>query len=186
MPGIQIKNNIILYYGNQAGYIEKGKAIVDSMFQNRELSEYLTEKQGLKLEWRNGTLSRIVKGTLDTEGKLQVLKKCRIHQLKPETDVFMKFIGYKELKEQFGEPDPANYRVVYDGEVETNELEELFNLFRLDYPPGYEGYGLSMSDVIELYDDSGSSFYYIGHHIFHDISFQSQEQEPYQGPTMEL
>lgn len=29
MNGIQIKNNRILYYGNTAGYIEKGRAIVD-------------------------------------------------------------------------------------------------------------------------------------------------------------
>ena len=186
MTGIQIKNNRILYYGNTAGYIEKGKAIVDPMFQNEALRSYLTEKNGLELEWRNGTYVRLAEGNVDPEGNLQGLKKCRIHQLKPDVDVMMKFIGYDELLEHFGEPDPDNYRVVYDGEVETNDLEELFAKFNLDHPPGYEGHSLSMSDVVELYDDSGSSFHYVDRFGFREISFQPPEQEQYQGPKMSL
>lgn len=45
MNGIQIKNNRILYYGNTAGYVDKGKAIVDPLFQNEELRSYLVEKK---------------------------------------------------------------------------------------------------------------------------------------------
>ncbi|HOT58341.1 MAG TPA: YodL domain-containing protein [Spirochaetia bacterium] len=186
MNGIQIKNNRILYYGNTAGYIEKGRAIVDPMFQNEELRSFLTERKGLELEWRNGTFARLAEGKVDPEGNLQVLKKCRVHQLKPNVDVMMKFIGYDELLERFGEPAPDNYRVVYDGEVETNDLEELFAKFNLDHPPGYEGHSLSMSDVVELYDESGSSFHYVDRFGFREISFQPPEQELYQGPAMSL
>lgn len=186
MNGIQIKNNLILYYGNTAGYIDKGRAIVDPMFQNKELSAYLTENKGLELEWRNGTFSRLAEGKLDTEGNLQVLKRCRIHQLKPNTDIMMRFIGYDELTEQFGEPDPDNYRIVYDGEVETNDLEELFAKFNLDHPPGYEGHSLSMSDIVELYDEGGSTFHYVDHRGFKEISFQPPEQEQHQGPEMSM
>lgn len=186
MKGIQIKNNRILYYGNTAGYIEKGKAIVDPMFQNEELRSYLAEKKGLELEWRNGTFARMAEGKVDSEGNLQVLKKCRVHQLKPNVDVMMKFIGYDELLEHFGEPDPGNYRVVYDGEVETNDMEELFAKFNLDHPPGYEGHSLSMSDVVELYDDLGSSFHYVDRFGFREIPFQASGQEQMQGPQMNL
>ncbi len=186
MNGIQIKNNRILYYGNTAGYIEKDKAIVDPLFQNEELRSYLKEKKGLELEWRNGTYERLADERLDLEGNLQVLKKCRVHQLKPDVDVMMKFIGYDELMECFGEPDPENYQVVYDGEVETNDLEELYAKFNLDHPPGYEGHSLSMSDVVELYDDSGSSFHYVDRFGFKEVSFQAPEQELYQGPKMSL
>ena len=98
----------------------------------------------------------------------------------------MKFIGYNELLEQFGEPDPDNYQTVYDGPVETNELEELYAKFNLDHPPGYEGHSLSMSDVVELYDNSGSSFHYVDRFGFREISFQPPEQELYQGPAMNL
>lgn len=186
MKGIQIKNNLILYYGNTAGYIEKDKAIVDPMFKNDELRSYLTEKKGLELEWRNGIFARLAEGKLDREGNLRVLKKCRIYQLKPDVDVLIKFIGYDELMEHFGKPDPDNYRVVYEGEVETNNLEELFAKFNLDLPIGYNGHSLSMSDVVELYDDSGSSFHYVDRFGFKEIFFQPREQQLYQGPTMSL
>lgn len=184
MKGIQIKNNFIVYYGNTAGYVENGKAVVDPLFQNRELSEYLAENKGLDLEWRNGTFSRLAEGKLDSEGNLQVLKKCRVHQLKPDADIIIKFIGYDDLAERFGEPTAANYQVVYDGEVETNDLEELYAKFNLDHPPGYEGHSLSMSDVVELYDESGSSFHYVDRFGFREISFQKPEQ--LQGPQMSL
>ena len=186
MNGIQIQNNRILYYGNTAGYIEKGKAVVDPLFQNDELQSYLTEKKGLELDWRNGTFARLAEGRIDPEGNMQVLKKCRVHQLKPDVDVMMKFIGYDELVEQFGEPDPENYQMVYDSEVETNDLEELYAKFNLDYPPGYEGHSLSMSDVVELYDDSGSSFHYVDRFGYKEIFFQPPEQELNQGPEMSL
>lgn len=186
MNGMQIENNRILYYGNTAGYVEKGKAIVDPLFQNEELQSFLTEKQGLTLEWRNGTYTRMAEGRVDLEGNLQVLKKCRIHQLKPDVDILMKFIGYDEMVKQFGEPSPKNYQVVYDGVVETNDLEELFSKFNLDHPLGYEGHSLSMSDVVELYDDSGSSFHYVDRFGFQEISFQPPEQEQSQGTEIRL
>lgn len=186
MKGIQIKNNRILYYGNTAGYVEKGKAIVDPLFQNEELRAYLGEKKGLELEWRNGIFERLAEGRLDPEGNTPILKKCRVWQLKPDADVMMKFIGYDELMARFGEPDPDNYRMVYDGEVHTNDLEQLYAKFNLNHPLGYEGHSLSMSDVIELYNDSGSIFHYVDRFGFKEISFQTQEQEQYQGPKMSL
>ena len=186
MSAIQIKNNRILYYGNSAGYVEKGKAIVDPLFQNEELRSYLTEKKGLELEWRNGTYERLAVGKLDAEGNAQLLKKCRVWQLKPDVDIMMKFIGYDELLERFGEPDPDNYRMVYDGEVDTNNLEALYAKFNLDHPPGYEGHSLSMSDVIELYDTSGSIFHYVDRFGFKEVSFQPQEQELCQGPEISM
>jgi len=186
MNGIQIKNNRILYYGNMAGYVDKDKAIVDPLFQNEELRSYLTEKKGLELEWRNGTYKRLTEGKLDPEGNTQLLKKCRVWQLKPDVDPMMKFIGYGELLKHFGEPEPDNYGLVYDGEVDTNELEELFSKFNLEHPSGYEGHSLSMSDVVELYEDSGSSFHYVDRFGFKEVSFQHQEQELYQGPEMSM
>lgn len=184
MKGVQIQNNRILYYGNIAGYIKKGKAVVDPLFQNEELQSYLTEREGLNVEWRNGTFARLTKSGPEDNGP--VLKNCRVWQLKPETDVMMKFIGYDELLEQFGEPDPSRYRAVYDGEVETNDMEQLFAKFNLDHPPGYEGHSLSISDVVELYDDSGSSFHYVDRAGFREITFQATGQEQSQGPQMNL
>lgn len=52
-----------------------------------------------------------------------------------------------------GPPVRDHYQLVYDGEVETNDLEELYTKFNLNHPPGYAGHSLSMSDVLELYDE---------------------------------
>ena len=87
MSGIQIKNNRILYYGNIAGYIEKDRAVVDPMFETDELKSYLSNTRGLDVEWTPGTFERLAEGKLDPEGNLRVLKKCRVHQLKPDADI---------------------------------------------------------------------------------------------------
>jgi hypothetical protein len=188
MNGIQIKNNRILYYGNTAGYLDtkRDTAVVDPMFENDELKSYLSNTKGFGIEWMPGTFERLAAGKLDLEGNLQVLKNCRVYQLKPDADIMMKFIGYDELIERFGEPDPDNYQQVYDGEVETNDLEELYAKFNLDHPHGYEGHSLSMSDIVELYDVSDSSFHYVDRFCFREIPFQRPEQEPVQGPQMNM
>lgn len=188
MNAIQIKNNRILYYGNTAGYldIKRDTAVVDPMFENDELKSYLSNTKGFGIEWMPGTFERLAAGKLDLEGNLQVLKNCRVYQLKPDADIMMKFIGYDELIERFGEPDPDNYQQVYDGEVETNDLEELYTKFNLDHPHGYEGHSLSMSDIVELYDESGSTFRYVDRFGFREIPFQGPDQEPVQGPQMNM
>ena len=186
MNGIQIKNNKILYYGNAAGYIEKGKAVVDPMFENDELKAYLSNTKGFDVEWKSGVYERLTEGKLESDGNAQLLKKCRVWQLRPDVDPMMKFIGYDELLEHFGEPAPDNYRMVFDGEVDTNNLDELFAKFNLAHPSGYEGHSLSMSDVVELYDSSGSSFHYVDRFGFAEVTFQPPEQELYQGPTMSM
>lgn len=186
MNGVGIKNHRVLFYGNTAGYIENNKAIVDPMFHCEELKDYLTEKQGLEIEWTNGVYDRLAGGRLDPDGNAPVLKNCRIHQLKPDVDVMMKFIGYDELLERFGEPNPDNYKVVYDGQIETNDLDAIYEKFNLDHPPGYQGHSLSMSDVVELYDQNGSSFHYVDRFGFREIAFQPPEQEQQHGQTMTL
>ena len=70
----------------------------------------------------------------------------------------------------------SDYQTVYDGEVETNSLEALYTKFNIEHPPGYAGHSLSMSDVLELYDETGSSFFYCDRFGFQKIAFQPPEQ----------
>ena len=97
----------------------------------------------------------------------------------------MKFIGYDRMRERFGEPSPEDYQLVFDGEAETNNLEEIYNKFNAGlHPPGYTGHSLSMSDVIELYDGEGSEFHYVDERGFQTIAFGGPE--PVQSPVMQL
>ena len=54
------------------------------------------------------------------------LKNVRIWQLKPETEVRMKFISLEDMIRDFGEPDLEHYRIAYDGQLGTNDLEAIY------------------------------------------------------------
>lgn len=181
MQKIQIKNGIIGYYGNAVGYVENGVAILDPMFQNNELIKFLQEKEGLDILHANGVYDKLANGVhlqnTDNSSEMVRLKDCRIWQLKPDVDPTMKFIGYDELiKNGFNEPNIDNYNVVYDGEVATNNLECIYQKFNMEHPHDYKGHSLSLSDIIELYDSSGSSFHYVDRFGFKEVDFAGQEQ----------
>lgn len=187
MKNIDVNHNVISYYGNKAGYIKDGKAVADPIFRTDELTAYLTEKENLTIEWTNGVYDRLASGTALTDGNAVPLKDCRIWQLKPDSDIMMRFIGYDDLtKGGYGEPDPENYRVVYDGQLETNNLDEIYDLFNTGRPHGFEGHSLSMSDVIELYDESVSEYHYVNTFGFRAIHFDAQPAEQENNPVMSI
>jgi len=176
MSGISLKNGLISYYGNPAGYTEKQKAVVDSIFRNDELSGWL-KSRSLTPEWTDGVMERLLAG--ERMGGMEAatpLKNVRIWQLKPDVDILMKFISYEEMVRQFGEPSPEDYRIAYDGQLGTNDLEAIYARCNINHPPGYNGHSLSMSDVVELYDTQGSEYHYCDRFGFEQISFEGSEQ----------
>lgn len=167
--------NIILYYGNKAGYIKENQAVVDVIFQHETLIDFLTKENSFNVNWKEGVFDALINNSaMDAIG----LKACRIYQLKPETDVRMKFISYDELiMRGFGKPNIENYTIVFDGEIETNDLEKIYEKFNTSHTYGYNGHSLTMSDVIELYDDVGSCFHYVDSIGFKEIEFEQLQQE---------
>ena len=161
MKSINItREGIVEFYGNRAGYIKDNTAIMDEMFRRDDMEQYLKNEIGMQVIWKNGVYDKLIQGKTED---LTMLKNCRIHQLKPDVDMRMKFISYSELLQRgFGTPDMSNYRVVFDGSLGTNDLEAIYDLLsRKERPEGYSGYPLSQSDVIELYDEDGSEFHYV-------------------------
>lgn len=183
MSGIEFKNGCIFYYGNPSGYVEdsskveRGLAVVDSMFKSEEFSQWLSNHK-LGVKWSEGVFERLSRegGIIINNEISEPLKDCRIWQLRADINPEFKFIGYKEFKENFGEPDENNYKLVYEGKIETNDLEFIYTKFNLNHPHGFTGHSLSISDVVELYDDSGSDFYYVDRFGFKKIDFEIQEQ----------
>ena len=105
------------YYGNAAGYINKDTVILDNLFRGSKLENWIA-KRGLNPQWTDGVYDSLSNGGPAQEGELPVpLKSCRIWQLKPGVDIMMKFIGYRETKERFGEPCLENYGIVYNGQA---------------------------------------------------------------------
>ena len=178
MSGIEMKNGCIFYYGNPAGFINKNRATVDTMFQSKELEEWLAEKK-FTPDWSDGVFNRLSKGEKagDTIHESKPLKQVRIWQLTPDSDFDLRFRSYAEVVLASGEPDMSNYEAVYDGALDTNDLEGIYAKFNLDHPSGFKGHSLSISDVVELYDESGSEYHYVDRFGFQQIVFTEQAQD---------
>lgn len=184
MKPIHIENGVIIYYGNLVGRVTEGCALVDPMFQGEELKSYLEKQKNIQeVRWKDGVFERLMSSVKENHDT-QMLKNCRVWQLKPDVDVRMKFISYTELLHDFGLPNPDNYQVVFDGEVNTNNLEELYIKFNHDHPFGYSGHSLSMSDVLELYDEASSNFHYVDRFGFQQVDFSPPSQQ--MGQTMQF
>lgn len=184
MPGITLESGLISYYGTPAGYTDKEKAVIDHIFQCDELTTWL-QGRGLMPIWTDGVLERHLSGERMSGGENTILlKNVRIWQLDSQVDVHMKFIKYADMLRQFGKPKPEDYRVAYDGQLDTNDLECIYERFSTRQPPGFSGHPLSMSDVIELYDVDGSTFYYVDRSVYRQIGFEPQEQAQHQGMSM--
>jgi hypothetical protein len=67
--------------------------------------------------------------------------------------------------------------VVFDGELETNDLESIYTKFNIDHPSDFKGHSLSISDVVELYDENSSEFYYVNRFGFKEIEFEEKSHE---------
>ena len=177
MASVKIsENGIIEFYGNKAGFVKNKTAFIDKMFERRELTDVLTQSYALKVESRDGIYDRLISGE---EAQTEILKLCRIYQLKPSVDVQMKFISLSDMKRLgFGNPNIKNYDVVYDGNIETNDLDEIYGKLYIDANvEGYSGHAMTMSDVIELYDDNESTFYYVDKDGYTRIQFLDEEPE---------
>ena len=177
MTSVKIsENGIIEFYGNKAGFVKNKTAFIDKMFERRELTDVLTQSYALKVESRDGIYDRLISGE---EAQTEILKLCRIYQLKPSVDVQMKFISLSDMKRLgFGNPNIKNYDVVYDGNIETNDLDEIYGKLYIDANvEGYSGHAMTMSDVIELYDDNESTFYYVDKDGYTRIQFLDEEPE---------
>lgn len=174
--GIRIQKDVIVYYDNAAGYLTGRKAVVDPMFASAELDQFLKRQERIdEVLWKYGVFEQLSLGQRDSLAA-EPLKSCRIWQLKPDTDIMMRFISLEEMTDRFGKPDADNYQLVYDGAVSTNELEGIYEQFIMNHPPGYEGHLLSISDVVELYNESGSAFFYCDRIGFKEITFGDSGQ----------
>lgn len=130
-----------------------------------ELPEYLGFTQE---EYDNFLKS----GGVETEKRLlsqRTEQKYRIYQL-DFTDgvVSFAFEGIKKLQECGYEQPPAKlYRMTYDSAIlcaasegENARLEHIFNRFSFELPADYSGRSISPSDIVELYDKDGRTYFY--------------------------
>lgn len=162
MEAINLEHGFLYYYGNRAGY-QKGELVyVDSIFLTSHLKEAVEARYGKSVKEQEGLYERLLAcQVLDRDGKCRV-QFCRIWQWREEVAPEKKFLSYQSYTARFGAPRLEDYQVVYDGYSETDQLEAIFQKLNTRLPEGFPGHPLSLSDIIELYDEkNGSSFFYV-------------------------
>ena len=95
------------------------------------------------------------------------------------------FLGLDTLErfQHSKEVDPVLYDRVYDGRLDCNSLETIYQKFNVDHPADYKGRSLSVSDVVEIResDTLNPGFYFVDSIGFKSISFdKSLCKEPTQ------
>lgn len=130
-------------------------------------------------------LSMTFQQALDSQRRTQ---KFRIYQLDFEDGktVPFAFSGIDALhKAGYEQPPAAAYRLVYEGEQtypvtyqDTEVLEALFQRFNGVLPEEYSGHSLSVSDVVELYDADGRSYFYCDRASFEPVRFSPMLAKP--------
>lgn len=178
MRGIELKNGRLLYYGNPVGYQTQDGMVADPQFRREDLESWLSRRE-LEVRWVEGVYDRLSSGAgsnvEETSG--EPLKSCRIWQLRGDTPIEMRFVGLDRMEQLYGGPHPDCYHAVFDGQVESVNLEDIWNKFCRGRLEGAD-HPLAISDVVELYDGDGSEFYYVDRTQIVPIAFGGQEQAP--------
>ena len=93
MKNIYFRNGVLIYYGNPAGYLSDGKVILDSIFDKGEIKEFLSEKEKLAVEVREGVYDRLSVGG----GMEEVKILCR-ERLSPGLEIILPVHYLRKLK----------------------------------------------------------------------------------------
>lgn len=101
--------------------------------------------------------------------------RIRIYQIEMSLDEHnVAFRSYTEMQGKYPSGIPANlYRMMYEGVVPTKELSVVFYIFNMAHPQDYRTRSLSVSDVIEVIEESGSTFFYCDSIGFREVSFDT-------------
>lgn len=101
------------------------------------------------------------------------------------------FAGIRKMRESgYEQPPAALYRLAYDGEIfcpveqsEHDILERIFTRYSDTLPEGSKGRNTALSDVIELYGNSGRSYFYCDVAGFPGVKFSPMLSKPLKADT---
>lgn len=84
--------------------------------------------------------------------------RVKIYQINAEKDENAKRFSPFSYAEEHGGVNSDMYKQVYFGDLDTDDLEDVFaKLNESDKPPFYQGTSLSVSDVVEVFDSEDSN-----------------------------
>lgn len=118
--------------------------------------------------------------------------KINIYQIAPERDNNgVIYVDSQYLRRHQGNTaiDSSIYDKIYGCEIDCKSLEDIFAKFNISIPSDYRGRSISISDVIEVVEDSEvkKGFYYCNSFGFKKINFDSsktQDRTTFDGLTV--
>ena len=87
--------------------------------------------------------------------------RIKIYQINSDRDNNkVKFFGYDSLQKLQGSTviDSGIYKNVFYGDVDGDDLEDIYAIFNMDRVPTLQGHNLSVSDVVEVIDCDNEMF----------------------------
>ena len=105
--------------------------------------------------------------------------KIRLYQLSKDVYPHARFLPYSEALKAFRDDElpGAIYNLVFEGFVDCPDIEGVYTLFNVESEKYYKGHSLSVSDIVEVlnesYADEGK-FYYVEPIGFKEISFDGK------------
>lgn len=155
---LQFRNPVVQYFFATSGFgckPELGDKKVFGQFLADGLKEQLYRSDFIGIADR----SQLQKWAARRLEILEAPKmKIRVFQLKNGSDNI--FMNYDHTAENGGVMS-ENYRQIYGGEVYAGSLENVFSLCNTDFPPGYYGRSMSVSDVVEICEGRNRGFWFV-------------------------
>ena len=106
-----------------------------------------------------------------------IIRIYQINMGRDEKSVAFMGIDEREHLLDSRDIDSSIYDCVFSGEIDCEGLEEVFRKFNTEYPDGYAGRSLSVSDIVEVLDaeDVEKGFYYCDNIGFSKVAFEPEQ-----------
>lgn len=111
------------------------------------------------------------------EDKLYKMK-IHLYQIIPELDrKHHMFQNWNHVKTELDGKVPAEiYEDVFSGDIDAENIEDIFRIFNVEFPKNYRGRSMSVSDVAEIvHSPNKSEFFYCDSTGFEKISFEKDK-----------
>lgn len=115
--------------------------------------------------------------------------RIKVYQVENDLDSKgVKFCSYDSAMKLASVIDPSIYECVFDGNIDAKNLEDVFEALNCEHPIGYRGHSLSVSDVVEVLENTDAvdvGCYYCDSIGFKELSdFDTSKIEPIKGCRM--
>lgn len=164
------KRKLIREGGLAIGYLEGKNVVLDAAFFGCEAGRRLI-RLGHQIHWRPAIAQQ-----LEQKEEKGQSAQVRIYQLKEQVDPSKKFISYERLYQQFGGICETDYKSVFDGKINAEGPEEIYELLNETVlPKGYRGHRLTVSDVIVCVSEETVRCWYVDMDGFVPIVFEKEK-----------